>query len=256
MKLTVEHLAYSYEKEKPVLKDITFYVEGQGVTVLLGRNGSGKSTLLDCLIGYRRGERGSIRIDGKNIEDYRERELAGKIAYVPQKISCKMNYRVYEYVLLGRTPYIRLGQHPSKGDCRITDRYLEECGITHLAPKGILQLSGGELQLVSMARALAQETPFLFLDEPFSALDLVNQSLLIRRIRKIGEEKKHVLLTSHNPNHAFHLRSSVLLMKDGKVSEHGRAEEIICVEKLRDIYGEHLCPAGELPYEEVSFRDD
>ncbi|MCR4892537.1 MAG: ABC transporter ATP-binding protein [Lachnospiraceae bacterium] len=255
MKLTVEHLCFSYEKEKSVLKDITFCIEGQGVTVLLGRNGSGKSTLLDCLIGYRRGERGSIWIDGEIIGDYRDRELARKIAYIPQKISCKMNYRVYEYILLGRTPYIRLGRHPSKEDCRIVAGYMDKCGITHLASKGILQLSGGEMQLVSMARALVQETPFLFLDEPFSALDLANQSLVMRLIRKIGEEKKRVLLTSHNPNHAFHLKSSVLLMKDGKILEHGRAEDIICVNKLRDIYGDHLCLARDLPYNEVSFQD-
>ncbi len=123
---------------------------------MLGRNGSGKSTLLDCLIGYRRGERGSIRFDGKNIGDYRERELARKIAYVPQKIPCNMNYRAYEYVLLGRNPYIRLGQQPLKEDCQIAAGYMEKCGVTHLASKGILQLSGGELQLVTMARALAR----------------------------------------------------------------------------------------------------
>ncbi|MCR5108389.1 MAG: ABC transporter ATP-binding protein [Lachnospiraceae bacterium] len=254
MKITVSKLSFSYENKEEVLKDISFNIDGCGITVLLGLNGCGKTTLLDCIIGYHPVGKERIFIDGRDINRYTANELAHKISYVPQKVECKIDYTVYEYILMGRYPYIRPGRHPSKNDCDIAKKYMEQCRIAHLARKEITQISGGELQIVSLARALSQETEFIIMDEPFSALDFSNQSIVVELIKRLSEEKRHILLTTHNPNHALHMESSAFLMKGGRIIKWGMAEEVINVTILREIFGETVCLSKDLPFNEVSLK--
>ena len=252
--IQIDSLSFAYTKGNDVLRDVSLQVEEGQIAALLGRNGCGKSTLLDCLIGYHRDYVGNVEVCGQNIGDVSPRRIAKLLSYVPQQTECKIDYTVNEFLLIGRTPYIPIGGYPSENDYEMALICAERCGISDLLEKSILRLSGGERQLVFLAKALVQDTPIIILDEPFSALDIVNQQEMLTLIKSIAKgNRKTILLTTHNPNHALYLGSEVALMKDGTISEHGHATDIVKPEKLKQIYGEQICYSKELPYEEVSF---
>ncbi len=126
--------------------------------------------------------------------------------------------------------------------------------ISHLLDKNLGEISGGELQIVLIACSLIQNTEILLLDEPTSALDMKNQNLVLSILKEVAKEGKTIVLSSHNPNHALYLDSNVVLLHEGAVRDEGSAKELIKVEKLKPIYGEHVCVSSELGYEEISFK--
>ena len=131
----------------------------------------------------------------------------------------------------------------------------ERLHITHLLDKNLGEISGGELQIVLIACALIQRTPVMLLDEPTSALDMKNQNLVLSLLKDISrEEKKTIILSSHNPNHALFLAANVVLINDGVVCDEGPAKDLIRVDKLVPIYGDHVCVSRDLGYEEISFK--
>ena len=138
---------------------------------------------------------------------------------------------------------------------KLVEDTAEKLHITHLLDKNRGEISGGELQIVLIACALIQRTPIMLLDEPTSALDMKNQNLVLSILRDIAKEQnKTIILSSHNPNHALFLDSNVVLIHDGVVREEGPAKELIKVEKLVPIYGDHVCVSKDLGYEEISFK--
>lgn len=126
--------------------------------------------------------------------------------------------------------------------------------ITHLLDKNIGEVSGGERQIIFIACALIQDTPIILLDEPTSALDIKNQNKVLTVLKEISKESKTIILSSHNPNHALFLDSNVILMNKGVIATTGIAKDLITVEKLTSIYGEHVCYSDELGYREISFK--
>ena len=131
---------------------------------------------------------------------------------------------------------------------------MERFGIEHLSEKRLGELSGGERQIVSICASMAQDTKVVILDEPCSALDIVNQDKVLSILKSIAEEdNKTIVLSTHNPNHALYLNSNVVLMKDGKIADSGCAREVITPDRLRTIYGGRVCYSCVLPYHEISF---
>ena len=130
----------------------------------------------------------------------------------------------------------------------------ERLHISHLLDKNLGEISGGELQIALIACSLIQNTEILLLDEPTSALDMKNQNLVLSILKDVAKEGKTIILSSHNPNHALYLNSNVVLIHDGVIRDEGPAKELIKVEKLKPIYGDHVCVSNELGYEEISFK--
>lgn len=230
-------LSFSYGRHC-VLKDCTAEAEAQTTTVLLGTNGQGKSTLLKCILRHLHCQGNMITIFGKKISDYSVRQYARIISYVPQSLNIKNNGIARDFIVEGRTPYLQGFSLPGKLDYLTGEKYAEEVGAQHLLGKRVSQLSGGELQLVMIARALTQETPIILMDEPMSALDMRNQYEIMRIIQALQQDGKTILFTSHNPNHAIMLNSNLWILKDGAMLCAGAAMSGLTETVLQNIYGE------------------
>lgn len=251
----VKDLSFSYDNRKFVLNNLNFHCKDGSINVLLGLNGSGKTTLIKCLAGLLKPQSGEIIIEGKNLKDISIKERAKIVSYVSQKNNNIDDFSVYDYLSFGTSSELEFYESPKEKQKQNILKQAERFNISHLLDKKLGELSGGERQIVSICSAIIQNTKIVILDEPTSALDIKNQNIVLSIIKQIAkEEKKIFILSSHNPNHALFLNSSVCLLKDGKVANFGTASEIIQVDKLKEIYGENICESKELPYKEISFK--
>lgn len=238
--LSVKGLSFSYDQKTPVLNCVSLEIQTGTVTALLGKNGSGKSTLLDLLIGIHKPSKGKIYLNGQDLSLLSATETARLVAYVPQNSVINMDYSVFEYILFGRSCHIPLGKSPGPHDYEKAHRYAEACGIAELLDKDINKVSGGEKQLAGIARALAQESPLIIMDEPTASLDLGNQGRVLSLIRSLQENGKTVLFTTHDPSYALTLDCDAAVLTDGRILTHGRACETIDLDLLRAMYGEAI----------------
>jgi iron complex transport system ATP-binding protein len=158
------------------------------------------------------------------------------IGLVPQFESIPFNFSVFEYVLLGRSPYLKPFQLPGEGDVRITEDALESAGIPHLAEKPVTEISGGERQLVHISRVFAQQTQILLLDEPTAHLDLENQNRILKLLKQMSTRGKTSVLTTHDPNAAIFAADYFVLMDRGNIAAQGDLSEVITAENLSTIY--------------------
>lgn len=232
--LEVSHLSFSYGSHR-VLKDINFYVKPGKMTFLLGHNGAGKSTIFKCILGHLKGACGQIRLEGRNIKTYSIRELARHVAYIPQAVSPVFNYPVHQVVLMGRSAYTSILSSPSEEDEKIAREALIRLDIAHLQDQGFSQISGGERQMVLVARALAQGGRLLLMDEPTSSLDYGNQLKVLMQVRKLCEEGMSVLISSHNPQHALLFADEILAVDDGVIVAHG-GKDVMTPELIERLY--------------------
>lgn len=238
--IEVDKLNFGYG-ENPVLRDCSFSIEENTVTVLLGANGAGKSTLFACLMKQLKIERETVTIDSIPLENMSLKELSKIMSFVPQINAVNnLDCTVRDYLVEGRTPYLNSFSIPGKREYLIAEKYASWIGIPHLLSKNLQQLSGGELQLVLIARALVQETPIILMDEPMSALDLGNQAKILKLIRELKAHNKTVLFSSHNPNHAFALNGNVCMIKNGSTIAFGDAASCITQENLNELYGDNI----------------
>jgi iron complex transport system ATP-binding protein len=210
--------------------------EGE-VLALLGPNGSGKTTLLKTLLGILRPLAGEALIDGRSIAAWSARERARRIAYVPQSHAPTFAFTVESVVLMGRTAHGNLFSRPSATDREVTARALERFGIAALAARPYTMISGGERQLVLLARALAQEPRFIVLDEPTASLDFGNQGKVMRELRALAAAGHGVLFTTHDPNHALRAADRAFLMRDGCGIAEGRVRDVLTRAQLEALYG-------------------
>jgi iron complex transport system ATP-binding protein len=233
--LNVKDLQFQYGMQ-PVLKDISFQV-GQGqLCGLFGPNGCGKTTLFKCCLKFLKSQGGQIRVDGQDIKDLRIEEMAKLVAYVPQEHKPPFPYLVKDVVLMGRTPRLRSLFGTGKEDRRKALGALKLLGLLEIADKPYNQLSGGQRQLVLIARAVAQETPLMFLDEPTSALDFSNQIRIWRIMRQIAESGVTILACSHDPNHVSWYCDRVVVMNHNHILREGSPQEVITEPVLDEIY--------------------
>ncbi|MHC1626693.1 MAG: ABC transporter ATP-binding protein [Methanoculleaceae archaeon] len=232
--IEVADLCFSYAEQK-ILHEITFDVQSGQLVTILGPNGSGKTTLLKCINLLLQAE-GSIQVDGTEISKISSSELAKKIGYVPQAHTPAFPYRVLDVVVSGRTPYLGLSA-PQKEDYELGYQMVKQVGIDHLAEKPYIRLSGGELRLVLLARALVQQSRVLLLDEPTSNLDMKNRILVLKVLKGIVEQGVAVLMTEHDPNLASLFSDRVLLMYEGRLLRYGHADDVLSRENIMEVYG-------------------
>lgn len=234
--LEARHVSFHYRKKR-VLEDISFTLREGEIVSLLGPNGAGKTTLLRCLLGLNRLHGGQVFLSGRETAGLSIKEKARAMAYVPQMSNLTFPYEVAEVVLMGRVPHLGFGGAPTARDRAEAAGALHAMGVAHLADKRFQQLSGGEKQLVIMARALAQRARLLVLDEPTASLDFSNQSKTLQLIRSLSSHGYAVLMTTHSPDHALAVSDRVVMLKDGHVAACGPPDEVITGENLSRLYG-------------------
>jgi iron complex transport system ATP-binding protein len=206
------------------------------VLALLGPNGGGKTTLLKTLLGLLRPLAGEAVIDGQSLASYSIRDRARRIAYVPQLHTPTFAFTVEAVVLMGRTAHGNLFSQPSAHDREVAERSLVRFGIAHLAERPYTMISGGERQLVLLARALAQEPQFIVLDEPTASLDFGNQGKVLREMRALAASGHGVLFTTHDPNHALRAADRAYLLRDGERIAEGKVANVLTKAQLEALY--------------------
>lgn len=237
MILTVQGLSYAYGKAAPVLRDVSFTAQSGDFLSVLGANGAGKSTLFRCLLGGLEDYTGTILLDGRDVSTMTRRQLAAHIAYIPQIHRPTFGYSVLDVTLMGLTRYLSPFRSPSKELDAQALSALERMGIAHLSTRNFATLSGGEQQLVLIARALCQQSDLLIMDEPTASLDYGNQLRVLEQVRSLSEQGYTVLLSTHDPQHALRFSRRVLALQGGRVAAEGDTRSVLTPDLIRQLYG-------------------
>ena len=242
MILTVRGVAYAYSAEK-VLRDVSFDTDAGEIVCVCGVNGSGKTTLLDCVTGFLRIAAGEIRVCGKPLADFKRQELAKHVAYVPQQHHPTFPYLVRDVVLMGRTAHTGLLGAYGERDKAACEDAIRQTGIASLADRPYNTLSGGELRLVMLARALAQEPELIVLDEPTSSLDLRHELRFLETLTALVREKGiGALIATHDLAHAFFFERACVPVRTLILSKErppllGTPRETLTPQTLDDYFG-------------------
>jgi iron complex transport system ATP-binding protein len=235
MTLAGQKLTIGY-RDRLVGRDLDITIATGEVLALLGPNGSGKTTLLKTLLGLIVPLGGEVRLGDRGLTDYSTRERARSIAYVPQSHAPTFAFPVESIVLMGRTAHGNLFSRPSDRDRAAAIDALKRLGIDHLAERPYTMISGGERQLVLLARALAQDPKFVVLDEPTASLDFGNQGKLMDEIERLAQSGHGVLFTTHDPNHALRAANRAYLLRDGERVAEGPVSEVLTQKNLEAVY--------------------
>ncbi len=220
-----------------ILKGIEFSLREGEMTTILGPNGSGKTTLFKCICGLWEPQKGSILFNNKDILKLTFEQRARICAVVPQEHEPPFPYSVLDAVLMGRVSRVSLFSSPSKSDYLKAEEAIDIVGINHLKDRPYTKISGGERQLVLIARALAQEAPLLVLDEPTSHLDFRNQVLILNKVKEIARQKGlTVLMTLHDPNLAILFSERIIMLKEGVIFANGLPQDVITADNLKNVY--------------------
>jgi iron complex transport system ATP-binding protein len=245
--LMVNHLSFAY-REKQVLQDISFSAPEGGLTVILGRNGCGKSTLFKVMAGILPIQGGNVQVAGHDLATLSGSARAGRIGYLPQFHQTVFPFAVEDVVLTGRAAYVF--STPSGDDREKARLSLQAVGIEELAKRPYTELSGGERQMVMIARVLAQAPRVILLDEPASHLDLANQQRLFEILRQITADGVTVVAVLHDPNMAFQNADQVIFLKQGRIATPPDGCQPWDAAFIRDIYG---IATTALPYQDKAF---
>ncbi len=237
LRFDAHQLEYAYVRGPSVVRDVSLSLTQGAMLAVIGANGSGKSTLIRMLAGLLKPKAGRILLDGVPFEDCPPRLRAREIAYVPQSTTTAFPFQVIDLVLSGRTPHTPRFRFESARDTEKAMESLETVGAARLAARSFTSLSGGERQIVILARALAQEPRLLLLDEPSSSLDLKHRADLIRTLARLREIKQlSVIMITHDLQWIGSLFDQVLALRGGAVAAQGKPDEVLRDHLLRDIY--------------------
>ncbi len=235
MKLEFDAVTCGYNG-KAVVSGFSAALHSGEILCLLGPNGVGKTTLFKTVLGFVKTMGGRILIDGRDAHTLSKIEFARVVAYVPQAHVPPFPFTAKDVVLMGRTAHIGAFGSPSRHDHRITEETMESLSIDHLQDRIYTELSGGERQMVLVARALAQEPAFLMMDEPTSNLDFGNQVRVLEQVKRLADKGLGILMTTHFPDHAFQCHGNVVLMQKDSRFLFGTAVEVITEDNLKAAY--------------------
>ena len=240
MSLSAHELSIGHGRT-PIATDIDLALEPGEILCLLGPNGCGKTTLFKTLLGLLPALGGVISLDGQPLNRLSRAAIARAIAYVPQQHAPPFPYSVHEVVLMGRTARLSTFAQPGERDHAAATEALAEVGMAAFAEADYSRLSGGQRQLVLIARALAQQSPYLVLDEPTASLDFGNQARVLASVRELaaraGSDGRGIIFSTHDPAQAFALEAQVLLMSEGRLMARGRPQDCLTAERLEAVYG-------------------
>lgn len=228
MILEVENGCFGYPKQEEILTDINIKLEEGHILSVLGPNGIGKTTLLKCMIGLMPWSRGRSLLAGKDIRTLKSKEIWNMISYIPQTHGFSFSYTGLEMVMLGRSSHLGLFQQPGNREIEMAEAMMDKVGITRLADKDCNRMSGGELQMVLIARALINEPKLIILDEPETGLDFHNQILVLNMVEKLArEENISAIMNTHYPTNAMSIADEALMMNRKGDRFYGPTAEIL-----------------------------
>ena len=236
MKLEIRQASCGYGEEN-IIKDISMEVNNGEILCLLGPNGVGKTTLFKTILGFLKLQKGEILLDGKSMNTLSKKHIAKAMGYVPQAHTPPFPFSVLEVVVMGRTAHLGIFDSPSKKDFIVAIESLERLNILYLKDKIYTEISGGERQMVLIARALTQQPQILVMDEPTSNLDFGNQIKVLEQINNLAKNGIGIIMTSHFPNHAFLCSTKVALLQRDKELIIGNVNDVITEENLNSAYG-------------------
>ena len=236
MSIEVKDLSFSYG-DHSVLRSVSFGAEYGEFLSILGPNGVGKSTLMRCMLGLLTPSGGQTRIDGRDVAGMSSAELSGSIAYIPQSHSPVFNYTVSDVVLMGTTAQMGRFSSPGKAQREQAAELLDRLQIADLRDRGYRSISGGERQLVLIARAMAQQARILLMDEPSSSLDFGNRVRVMETVRGLTEQGYCVIQSTHDPDQAYRVSDRILAMYGGEVLAWGTPQETIRDDVMSTLYG-------------------
>ncbi|WP_024796618.1 ABC transporter ATP-binding protein [Tomitella biformata] len=239
MTLTVADGTFGYRRQHPILKDISFAIEPGEILAILGPNGVGKTTLLRCMIGLEKWNSGTSALDGVDIATMRPTQLWRRIAYVPQsRNAASVSLTGLDMVTIGRSAHLPTLAQPGAREARMAAEVMAEIGIEHLRDVPCGQMSGGQFQMVLIARALIAEPSLLVLDEPETGLDFKNQLIVLDLLDRLAHTREiSVVMNTHYPTHALRIADrSLLLSGDGEPCV-GPTEDVITDENMRRVFG-------------------
>ena len=216
---------------------MNFSIQAGDFVGIIGKNGAGKSTLLKSMRGFLPFDKGEILLADRRVQDYSQRELARKIAYLQQQVELTFDYTVRDMVMAGRYPYKKWWQQQGDEDDRIIEACMKYTDVLDMAERPIRALSGGQRQRVLLAKVLAQQTPVLFLDEPAAGLDLFYQEQIFRFCRELSARGKTVVMVVHELNLADRYCSRLMLLKQGNVLADAAPQQVLTDELLSAGYG-------------------
>lgn len=236
MSIEVRNLDFSYGAHV-VLRDVGFSAPDGGLLAVLGPNGAGKTTLFKCILGILRHYDGSIRVDSADARALSPRALAHRIAYIPQAQAQAFGYSALEMVEMGTSHGVSPVSVPGFREAEAAREALERLKIGHLAEATFAHLSGGERQLVLIARALAQNARTLLMDEPTASLDYGNQNRVLQVVRGLADEGYAVVMSTHNPQHALWYADAALALSNSRVAAFGAPEDVVNAGLIETLYG-------------------
>lgn len=236
MRMKIENLHFSYGSRE-VLKGVSFGIDDSGFVSVLGPNGAGKSTLFRCMLGLLEPSEGSVHICGRNIRQMPPAELSHRVAYIPQSHTPVFNFSVFDMVLMGTTAQLSRFSSPGKKEAQLAEAAMERIGISHLRDRGCGNISGGELQLALIARAIAQQAKILVMDEPSASLDYGNKLRLMETVKGLTREGYTVIQSTHDPDQAYLYSDQILALYDGKLLARGTPQETISSSLISRLYG-------------------
>ena len=234
--LEVKNLSFSYGG-RLILNDVSLTAEAGEFVSILGSNGVGKSTLFKCILGVLRDYSGTVTVDGRDTRSMSVRQLAQKIAYIPQMSASAFNYSVEDIVLMGTTVGLHSLHSPGRAEMRRAEDAMERMGIVDLRQRCFHHLSGGERQLTVIARALAQQANILLLDEPSSALDFGNQMRILNEAKNLAQDGFTVIQSTHDPERAYMFSDRLIALKGGTVFAQGEPAQVLTADNIKQLYG-------------------
>lgn len=236
MGITVEKVSFSY-RDAPVLQSVSFAAEYGQLLSVLGPNGAGKSTLFRCMLALLTPSEGSIQINGVNIASMTPRQLSQKIAYIPQSYNPVFNFTVFDMVLMGTAARMGRFSMPGRAQKKLAEQALELLDIAGLKERGYQSISGGQRQLVLIARAIAQQASILLMDEPTASLDFGNRTRVMETVRRLAQSGYAVIQSTHDPEQAYFYSDKILALRQGRLLAWDTPQKTVRSELISALYG-------------------